>query len=126
MPGDDSRVYLYGFLPISFGRYVVQSVLEGIVMVALLVAWFWGWPALNHRLSQLELPTSMVVIRFILAYLPGFLLILGLYKAIEWTIMLRAFKRKAVLHSSSGTNSNGQTTRSPLSGTGPGREESHP
>jgi hypothetical protein len=116
------RVNLYGLVPVTYRRYVVQSVIEWVGLVALLAAWFWGWPILAKRLAPHQLPPTMTVIMAILRNVPWLVLGLAVFKCIEMYFVLRAFRRKAIPSTSTtpGSSTDGQTPLSPLPGPGTG------
>jgi hypothetical protein len=120
---DEPRVKLYGLIPITYRRYIVQSVIEWVGLVALLAAWFWGWPFLAKRLSTHELPPTMAAIRTVLANVPWLVLGLAGFKLVEMYFTLRAFRRKVVpTPATPGNSSDGQAPLTPLPGPGPGSE----
>lgn len=86
------RVKLYGFLPITRGRYLAQVALGCALGVVLLVVWWLRWPALREQMLALG---SQDMGRF-LAFgeaLPRIVLaVLGL-QALEALIVLRRFAR---------------------------------
>jgi len=123
---DDEPVKLYGIFPVGYRRYVVQSIVEGLGLVAVLVAWYVGWPALAKRLAVAELPPAMVAVREILRNVPWLVLGLAIFKAVELYVMLPAFRRKAATPSAPGNPRDGQAPLSPLPGARPAGEEARP
>lgn len=123
---DDEPVKLYGVFPVGYRRYVVQSVVEGLGLVAMLVAWYVGWPALAKRLAVAELPPAMIAVREILRNVPWLVLGLAIFKAVELYVMLRAFRRKAATSPVPGNPDDGQAPLPPLPGPGPAGEEARP
>jgi len=115
------RVKLYGLFPVTRRRYLVQSVVEWLGVIALVAVWFWGWPALSRRLDVDKLPPVMASIRAVLANVPWIALGLAVFKIFEMFLVLRAFARRTP--SPDGTKPDGQTTRTPIPGSGPGSKE---
>jgi hypothetical protein len=89
------RVKVYGLLSRTRRRYVLEATVGVVCLVAVMVAWWFGWPKLRQRLVQLELSPAMRTVVIILDAVPWLLLVVAAVKAVEIPIVLRAFARKA-------------------------------
>lgn len=87
------RVKLYGFLPITRGRYLAQVALGCALGGVLLVVWWLRWPAVREQMLALGSQDLGRFLAFGEALPLVVLAVLGL-QALEALIVLRLFARR--------------------------------
>jgi hypothetical protein len=88
------RVKVYGLVPRTRSRYLVESAVALGFAAVLFIAWWLGWPVLRQRFERQELPAVVQVVRVVLEWAPWILLgALGI-KLLEMMIVLRCFARR--------------------------------
>lgn len=88
------RVKLYGLIPITRKRYLIQVGFALFLAAVLLVAWFLYWPTVRNSLRAANSPTldRIVVFWNLAPVVVGSIVVL---QAIEAWIVLRLFARKS-------------------------------
>jgi hypothetical protein len=94
-PPEPVRVKVYGLFALTRRRYLFQAASGGVCIVALLLAWYFGWPALKERLERLPAPPVLSVMIQVLEWAPWILIATAVYKFLEIAVVLRCFARKA-------------------------------
>jgi hypothetical protein len=89
------RVKVYGLFALTRRRYLFQATAGGVCIVALLLAWYFGWAALKQRLERLPAPPILSVMIQVLDWAPWILIATAVYKLLEVIVVLRCFARKA-------------------------------
>jgi hypothetical protein len=88
------RVKIYGLVPRTRRRYLIESALALGFTTVLFIAWWLGWPVLHQRFAQQELPPFVQVVRFVLEWAPEILLVALAIKLVEMMIVLRCFTHR--------------------------------
>jgi hypothetical protein len=91
---DSVRVKVYGLFSLTRRRYVGQAIAGFIALVLVMVAWWFGWPVLEKRLGNADLPRSMQITVAILRRTPWLLGAVAVWKIVEMWFVLRVFVRK--------------------------------
>jgi hypothetical protein len=91
------RVKVYGLFPRTRRRYLIEAASGALFGLALLIAWWLGWPQLRQHLVTRELPPLMQLIVRVLEWAPWILLAAALGKGMEVLFVLRSFARKEAL-----------------------------
>jgi hypothetical protein len=89
------RVKIYGLFSFTRRGYLREAIVEGLLLVAVVSVWVLGWEDCRKTLLLLE-PQTPWTTRTIALFdvLPWILLGAVLAKALEMTLVLRAFARK--------------------------------
>jgi hypothetical protein len=90
------RVKVYGLFARTRRHYLLDSIVGFVFVMALLAAWWLGWPRLRLRMTALPLPPFYRTIVLILDRAPWILLAASLWKGMEVAFVLRSFARKEV------------------------------
>jgi hypothetical protein len=98
------RVKLYGLFWRTRQRYLIDSGIGLVVLAAMVIGWFSGWPALKEKLDVIELhriqtgkpamPPYMQLTVAVLDVLPIVLVATALFKGMEMYFVLQQFARK--------------------------------
>jgi hypothetical protein len=83
------RIKLYGLVSVTRRGYLVQLVLAGILLVALVVMWLYFRAKLDPSISE-----GVRRMREWFDYLPWVVLVIALLYVIEATLVLRRFARE--------------------------------
>ena len=88
------RVKVYGLVPLTRRRYLIQAAFGLVCLAGLLVLWWLYWPELNDRLSKVTRTALAEVVYLTLANTPWILLGVLALKLVEMAFVLRRFACK--------------------------------